>query len=119
MFSLKINKHCNLEEEYQSNFLIQNLFKPLKYYRDWTGDQISLQDILSNSVHCTPFWSQSICPYCADRVDVVSITCWIDHFANVHRTLFLAVSPALHAWELKYVPTVPMYSTGMSTMLDL
>ena len=63
-------------------------FNPRKICRDWTGDQISLEDILSNSVHCAPFWSLSICPYCAERVDVASITCWIDHFASVHRSLF-------------------------------
>ena len=61
---------------------------PWKICRDWTGDQISLEDILSNSVHCAPFWPLSICPYCTERVDVASITCWIDHFASVHRSLF-------------------------------
>jgi hypothetical protein len=47
-----------------------------------------VEDTLSNSVHVAPFWSLSICPYCVARVDVTSISSWIEHFLGHHRRLF-------------------------------
>jgi hypothetical protein len=47
-----------------------------------------MEDILSSCVHTAPFYGVSICPYCADRVDVLSMSSWLEHFSTIHRRLW-------------------------------
>ena len=55
--------------------------------REWTGDTVDVDTILSNTVHTAPFYSNSMCGYCGDHVVVTSITSWIEHFGKVHKRL--------------------------------
>jgi hypothetical protein len=59
--------------------------------RDWKEGAVTTEEILSNSVHRAPFWYLSICVYCGQRVDVTSITSWIQHFMSLHRRLFTSI----------------------------
>ena len=56
--------------------------------RDWSGDSVDVDNILSNTVHTAPFYSNSVCVYCGELVTITSITSWITHFGKMHRRLF-------------------------------
>ncbi len=55
--------------------------------REWTGNTVDVDTILSNTVHTAPFYSASLCVYCSELVQVTSVTSWIEHFGKVHRRL--------------------------------
>ena len=55
--------------------------------REWSGDTVDVDTILSNTVHTAPFFSMSLCVFCGELVQVTSVTSWIDHFSKMHKRL--------------------------------
>jgi hypothetical protein len=56
--------------------------------RDWAGEGVDVDTILSNTVHMAPFYSFSLCVYCGEVVTITSVSSWIIHFAKMHKRLF-------------------------------
>ena len=66
----------------------------------------SMDWVLSNSVHCTPFWGSTICNFCHDLLFITDIQNILNHMATKHKILLSSVfsCPAcleltLHSWK--------------------
>jgi hypothetical protein len=55
--------------------------------REWSGNTVDVDTILSNSVHTAPYYAPSLCVFCGEIIQVTSVTSWIEHFGKEHRRL--------------------------------
>ena len=66
----------------------------------------SMDWVLSNSVHCTPFWGTTVCNFCTDRLFITDVHTILDHLASKHKILLSSVFSCpscleltLHSWK--------------------
>ena len=66
----------------------------------------SMDWVLSNSVHCTPFWGSTTCNFCNDLLFITDIHNILNHLASKHKILLSSIfsCPAcieltLHSWK--------------------
>ena len=66
----------------------------------------SMDWVLSNSVHCTPFWGTTVCNFCTDMLFITDVLTILDHLASKHKILLSSVFSCpscleltLHSWK--------------------